>query len=263
MGKKDISVVINTYNAEKFLQRVLDSVKDFDEVVVCDMESTDATVAIAQRNGCRVITFPKDSHVCPEPARTFAIQSAASDWVLVVDADELVTPELRIYLYQHINRPGCAEGLYIPRQNRFMNMPKKGFSKDYQLRFFVREGTVWPPYVHTFPQVQGRVEYIDNHLPNVRLIHLAENYLYDQLEKCNRYTTDEVQKKKEKNYGPAALLFRPLWRFFKSYFLNGEIRNGITGFIDSVMNGFYQFVIVAKIIEQRQKDQASSHGSIQ
>ena len=49
MEKKEISVVINTYNAEKFLQRVLDSVKDFDEVVICDMESTDHTVEIAQR----------------------------------------------------------------------------------------------------------------------------------------------------------------------------------------------------------------------
>ena len=75
-----------------------------------------------------------------------------------------------------------------------MNTPKKGFSKDYQLRFFIREGTVWPPHVHTFPQVQGPVEHIDNHLYNVQLIHLAENYLADMLEKCNRYTTNEVFK---------------------------------------------------------------------
>ena len=59
MEKKEISVVINTYNAEKFLQRVLDSVKDFDEVVICDMESTDHTVDIAQRARCKVVTFPK------------------------------------------------------------------------------------------------------------------------------------------------------------------------------------------------------------
>ena len=231
MEKKEISVVINTYNAEKFLQRVLDSVKDFDEVVICDMESTDHTVEIAKRAGCKIVTFPKGNHTCAEPARTFAIQSAKSPWVLVVDADELVTPELRTYLYQHINKPNCAKGLYIPRQNRFMNTPKKGFSKDYQLRFFIREGTV-------------------------QLIHLAENYLADMLEKCNRYTTNEVLKKQGKNYGVGALLFRPFWRFFKSYFMNGEIRNGVTGFIDSVMTGFYQFMIVAKVIEARIKEQS-------
>ena len=87
--EKKISVVINTYNAEQHLQRVLDAVKDFDEVLVCDMESTDSTLEIAQKNGCRIVTFPKADHKSAEPARTFAIQSASSPWVLVVDADEM------------------------------------------------------------------------------------------------------------------------------------------------------------------------------
>ena len=54
-----ISVVINTYNAERHLQQVIDAAKGFDEIVVCDMESTDNTVNIAQNNGCRVVTFEK------------------------------------------------------------------------------------------------------------------------------------------------------------------------------------------------------------
>jgi glycosyltransferase involved in cell wall biosynthesis len=115
-----ISVVINTYNAEKHLQQVLDSVKGFDEILICDMESTDNTVAIAKQNDCRIVTFPKGNHVSAEPARTFAIQSVLNPWVLVVDADELVTETLRLYLYSHIKRPHCAEGLYIPRLNQFM-----------------------------------------------------------------------------------------------------------------------------------------------
>ena len=85
--KNKISVVINTYNAETFLQEVIDAVKDFDEVLICDMESTDRTLDIARQNGCRIVTFPKANHKSAEPARTFAIQSASSDWVLVVDAD--------------------------------------------------------------------------------------------------------------------------------------------------------------------------------
>ena len=86
-----ISVVINTYNAERHLAEVLDSVKDFDEIVVCDMESTDHTRDIALARGCRVVTFPKRDYVSAEPARTYAIQQASYHWVLVVDADE-VTP---------------------------------------------------------------------------------------------------------------------------------------------------------------------------
>ena len=68
MDANKISVVINTYNAEKFLKRVLDSVKDFDEIVVCDMESTDNTVAIAKEYGCKVVVFPKGDCVSAEPA---------------------------------------------------------------------------------------------------------------------------------------------------------------------------------------------------
>ena len=84
-----ISVVINTYNAERHLERVLDSVEGFDEVLICDMESTDSTLAIAQRRGCRVVTFPREHYTIVEPAREFAIHAAKGPWVLVVDADEV------------------------------------------------------------------------------------------------------------------------------------------------------------------------------
>ena len=68
-----ISVVINTYNARQHLQKVLESVKGFDEVVVCDMESTDDTVAIAREYGCKVVTFPK--RACPHVCHPVGIQS--------------------------------------------------------------------------------------------------------------------------------------------------------------------------------------------
>ena len=97
-GEQKISVVINTYNAEQHLSKVLEAVKDFDEIVVCDMESTDNTVKIAKDFGCRIVIFPKANHTCCEPARQFAIQSASYQWVLVVDADEIVTPELRCWI---------------------------------------------------------------------------------------------------------------------------------------------------------------------
>ena len=62
-----ISVVINTYNAEKHLVQVVESVKHFDEIIVCDMESTDDTITIAKSMGCKVITFPKGNYNIVEP----------------------------------------------------------------------------------------------------------------------------------------------------------------------------------------------------
>lgn len=249
---KKISVVINTYNAEKFLARVLESVKDFDEIVVCDMESTDSTVAIAKERGCKVVVFKKANHVSAEPARTFAIQSASSPWVLVIDADELVTPALHDYLYSLIGRDDCPRGLYLPRKNYFMGRFMHCYYPDHILRFFVREGTVWPPYVHTFPIVQGNVEKIPAKRKDLALIHLANDSVATTLSKTNQYTENEIKKRANKHYGTAALFTRPLFRFFKAFILKGGFLDGKAGLICAVNQAHYQFVMVSKMIEKRE-----------
>ncbi len=248
--EKKISVVINTYNASQHLAKVLESVKEFDEVVVCDMESTDNTRDIAASYGCRIVTFPKGNYNIAEPARTFAIQSAKSKWVLVVDADELITPGLREALYREIGKPDCPEGLYIPRQNMFMGMPLRDFSYDYQLRFFIREGTEWPPYVHTLPKVQGRVEKLKGS-SKVKMVHLMDETIQETLTKLNHYTDSELEKKRQKGYGLWALLWRPVWRFLQCYVLEGAFRMGVRGMIRAGMAAVYQYALISKLIEER------------
>lgn len=253
MDDKKISVVINTYNAEQHLDRVLEAASGFDEVVVCDMESTDHTLEIARRHGCRVVNFPKKDHKSAEPARTFAIQSAASPWVLVVDADEIITPELHDYLYQRIDAPDCPAGLYIPRLNRFFGQYTRSIAHDHQLRFFKREGTVWPQHVHTFPTVDGHTERISPLAKNVRLIHLADESISDLLKKTNRYTDDEISKRGSSRYGIVTLFSRPLWRFFRSYFLKLGLLDGKAGLVKAGMDALYQYVLVAKCIEEQKR----------
>ena len=250
LSDQSISVVINTYNAEEHLEKVVKAVQDFDEVLVCDMESTDHTVEIARRMGCRVVTFPKANHTIVEPARNFAIQSATSPWVLVVDADEIVTPDLRQYLYRHIATPGCAEGLFIPRKDYFLHRPF-GYP-DYQLRFFVREGTDWPTHIHSVPSVPGRVEHLPKSRKELAFIHLADDSIRKRLHKTNEYTDNEVEKRSNKHYGAWSLVYDPAWRFVRAYILKGECLKGVPGFINATLDAYYRFIMIAKIIEQKQ-----------
>lgn len=246
-----ISVVINTYNAEEYLAKALEAVKEFDEIVVCDMESTDSTLDIARRYGCKIVTFPKENHKSAEPARTFAIQSASSKWVLVVDSDEIITPELKEYLYSMIKKKECPAGLYIARRNMFIGKFSKDWSHDYQLRFFIREGTVWPPYVHTFPTVQGRVERAPS---KYKMLHLADESIQRWAQKMNEYTDNEAVKKANRNYGVFALCWRPAWYFLRSYIFSGGFRSGKRGFISAILSANYQTVVISKMIEKRMRD---------
>jgi len=244
-----ISVVINTYNAEKYLARVLETVKTFDEILVCDMESTDNTRQIAEQYGCRIVTFPKGDCKSAEPARTFAIQSASSDWVLVVDADELIPRELHDYLYDFVKNPGEIRGLYIPRKNTIMGRFLPSSYPDYQLRFFIREGTEWPKNVHTFPTINGELDHIDKKRQELAMVHLDDN-TNAHLRRMINYTDDEVKKHAGKKTSLAKFILSPSFRFFKYYILKGGILYGIPGLVQAVRQASYKFNVLCKMYEE-------------
>ena len=250
-----ISVVINAYNAERYLQRVLESVKDFDEVLVCDMESTDNTVSIAQRYGCRVVTFPKYNHTIVEPAREFAIHEAKGPWVLVVDADELVSTELRNYLYDRISKPNCPMGIAIPRKNYFMGRFLHSAYPDHILRFFRQDKTHWPPIIHCSPVIEGMVEKIPARRKELALNHLANDTIDDIVQKTDNYITYELLRRRHEKYGAGSLLGRPLFRFVKSYLIKGGFRDGLPGLIHAVFEARYQFLMVSRFILERTQKQ--------
>lgn len=246
-----ISVVIHTYNSERFLRRVLESVKEFDEIVVCDMYSTDKTLEIAEEYRCKIVFFEKHPHA--EPARNFAIHSASHEWVLVVDSDEVIPAALRHYLYKRIQEPDCPKGLWIPHKNYFLGKFMHGDYPGYILRFFWKEGSYWPPYVHTRVKVQGRVEYVPSKRKDLAFIHLADNPIDLKLRKINTYSDNEVVKRANQNFPYFKMIYAPAFRFIKAYFIKGGILDGKAGLVNAGMNAFYKFVTIAKIWESRVK----------
>ena len=192
-----ISVVIQTYNSEQFLERVLNSVKEFDEIVVCDMYSTDRTIEIARKFDCKIV-YHKKTDFC-EPARNFAIHSATYDWVLVVDSDEIVPADLKDYLYTLLREQRAIGGVWIPRKNYLMGKFIHGDYPDYILRFFRKQNAFWPPYVHAVPRVEGKVIRVPRNKKELAFIHLVNNPLELKLNKLNIYTSKEIPKRTGQN----------------------------------------------------------------
>lgn len=242
-----ISVIINTFNAEKHLERVLEAVKEFDEILICDMHSTDQTIHIAKRYGCTIIFHENVGYV--EPARNFAIQSAKHPWVLVLDADEIVPPQLKNFLYKRVSEPDCPSGIRIPMRNYFMGRFMHCVYPSYLLRFVKKEDTYWPATIHSQPQIKGCIEKIPARNKERAFIHLANDSVSVNIRKTNQYTENEIIKRKNKKYPFHSLIMETIFRFFKLYILKGGFRDGKAGLVYCGLNAFYKFVTIAKIWE--------------
>ncbi len=243
-----LSAIVHTYNAEKYLDACLESLQCVDEIVVCDMYSTDATIEIAQRNGARIIYF--ENCGIPEPARAFAISQASSEWILVVDADEIVPKALLDYLKQKSQEPNAPAGIIIPRKNMIFGKFLRCTYPDYHVRFFLKSAfDSWPGLVHRGAVVKGTVETIPAKMEHLALIHYNYDDIEVFIEKMNRYTTLEIEKlvHKKINCFPLTLILRPIFEFIKRYILKKGFLDGYHGFIFACLMANYKFVALSKL----------------
>jgi glycosyltransferase involved in cell wall biosynthesis len=248
-----ISVVINTYNAERILEQCLDSVKDAFEIVLCDMYSDDNTVEIAKKHHCKVF-YHKRMGIA-EPARNYAIDQAKGEWILVLDADEIVTPELWQFLVGYSKQPKANHmACLIPRDTFVFG---KRPVKERPTKRFWKAGNCYYP---TGEVHQGPVTRIGNDLKvkgkNISLLHYHLSSISDFNEKTERYTDLELERfeRKGKGFSLTMLIIRPLFEFIKYYFINGGILNGTHGLIFSVLKGHYKFLQWAKLYEKEFKE---------
>lgn len=245
-----ISAVLNTYNAARHLDKVLNSLSGFDEILVCDMESTDATVRIAKEHNCKVVTFERGNHRICEPARDFAIHSASNEWVFVVDADEVVPEALKDYLYELTKKPGCPDAVLVPRSNLFLGR-RYDNATDYQLRFMRKDKATWPPTIHARPKIDGTVGEIPRKRKDLYLVHLDNADLNSRYRKMICYTDYDMQRRRGKKYGKFSFLFRPFWFFIRSYFIQGGCGDGLRGIIKAYQAMTYQIMLMSKLAEDK------------
>ena len=192
--KPTLGVVMNTYNEEDNLAGALDSAAGWDELVVADMFSTDATRAVAAEYGARVIDV-EHSGFC-ESGRQIAIDSATTDWVLIVDGDERLSPGAMQQVRELIESAPISVSAYELPFPTFLGERRinaSGWELHFELhpRLFRRADATWPPFVHSVATFTNTV----SRLPAGSTI-AVENHCFNNLEhaiaKFNRYSTIEA-----------------------------------------------------------------------
>lgn len=252
-----ISAVINTLNEEKNIRFCLECLRWCDEIVIVDMYSQDNTVKIAQEFTDKIFRHERTSYV--EAARSFAIQMAQSEWILIVDADELVPPKLSKTL-KDIEKENKTDVVQIPRKNYIMGawIKHTGWWPDYQARFFRKEKMRVNFRLHASLHPTGKILKLNPTEDNA-IVHL--NY-YDSthfIEKLNRYTNIEAIQMYEKKavFRWSSVFKSAMKEFLLRFIKNRGYRDGFRGFALSTLMVFYRIVSFAKLWEMYEYEKNS------
>jgi glycosyltransferase involved in cell wall biosynthesis len=246
-----ISAFIITLNEENTIRECVKSVSWCDEILVIDSGSTDRTASICESEGCKVIYNKFKSF---SSQRQFASDQAANDWVLYLDADERLTPEL-IEELQGLNDKNINdfEAYRIKFKTYIYGhlMHSCGLSKEKHIRLYNRKKVHFPNMlVHENLKPTGPVGMMAN-----CIIHHTYADLFDHFEKINRYTelwsTDRFSK------GEKTTIFKiivqiPI-KFLHYYIFRGGFRDGFAGFIFSYLYGVYSIMKYAKLYQKQKK----------
>ena len=251
----NLSVVVLTKNEERRIAKCLDSVKWAEEIIVVDDESTDRTVEIARHYTDKIFIKKMDIE---GRQRNWAYAQAKNIWVLSLDADEIVTPELKEEIEKFLSVNPKENGFTIPRRN---------YIGDY----WVKYGGWYPsPQLKLFKKNKFRYEevavhpraFMDDPCGHLKsdIIHYSYRNLEDFLAKLNNQTTREAEKwfRQNKPMRMTRFIWRTIDRFIRTYIGRKGYKDGSIGLAVAFYAGLYQFISYLKyrelIIQRRNKE---------
>ena len=242
-----LTVTVITRNESANIDAALASVSWADEIVVVDSQSEDDTAAIARRHSARVEMRPWPGY---SAQKNYAAASASHDWILSLDADERVTPELAAEIRALLASEPPLGGYRVPRISHYLGRWIRGtdWYPDYQLRLYDRRAAEWNGRrVHESVRLKtGEPGHLKHDLQ-----HYPYRDISDHLATIDRYTTLAAEQMQADGQVPslAGVALHPPFAFLRNYVLRGGFRNGGAGFIVSVLNSYYVFLKLAKARE--------------
>jgi len=243
-----IAAVIITKDEERNIGACLESVQWADERIVVDAESRDRTVELARRQATQVHVRPWPGY---GPQKNFGMEQARAEWILIVDADERITPALReeIQAVLKAGPPAELSGFEIPRRNFFYGrwIRGGGIYPDHQLRLFRKSaGRYDDTRLHENLRLTGRIERLRQPMD-----HHSMPTIQAHVRKMAWYTTLGAQEKLKNRSSVTALEIagHHLGTIFKTYVLRGGYQDGVHGVIVALFAGMHTFVKYAKAWE--------------
>jgi glycosyltransferase involved in cell wall biosynthesis len=241
-----LSVTIITRNEASHIAAALESVSWADETIVVDAESHDDTVEIARRLAGRVLVRPWTGY---GDQKNFAAGLARHDWILSIDADERVTPELAKDIQRTVSASPGARGYKLSRVTFHLGrwIRSTDWYPDYQLRLYDRRHARWNDrLVHESVTVDGAVGRLAGELH-----HFAYRDLSHHLATIDRYTSLAARQMQGqgRHVTVVDLLLHPPFAFLRNYVLRFGIRDGLPGLIVSMLNSYYVMLKFAKLWE--------------
>lgn len=248
MDRLPLSVAIITYNEEDIIGRTLESVKDIaSEIVVVDSRSTDRTREIAKSYGAKVYVEDWKGYA---GQKNSALEKCTQEWVLFLDADEVVSEELRDSIKEELKNPK-ADGYLINRRTYYMGRLLR-YTWQPEWRLFLVKKSADPKWVGE-PHAELYVSSENIAKLKGDLIHFSYRSLRHQIHKGinSAYIISKIKFNKGKRISFIKdIMFRPIWTFIKIFLLKGGFLDGKRGFIISVTASYYTFLKYVFLYEE-------------
>ncbi len=241
-----LSVYMITYNNERTIERALRSATWADEIVVVDSFSSDKTAEICRRFANKVVQREWPGH---RDQYQYAVDLTTHPWVLFVDADEEVSPELAQEIRRIVDANGEGMDGYIGyRRTYYLGrwIRHGGWYPDCEVRLYRRDKGRWEGGLHAKAVVDGKVGSLKN-----QYLHYNYRDISDQVQTIDKYSriaAEDMLRDGEK-VSFFKLCFHPPFRFIKEYLFKSGFRDGVPGFIIIMSTMFYVFIKYAKLWE--------------
>lgn len=238
-----ISAVILAKNEEKNLQECLESVKWCDEVILIDDNSIDRTLEIAKKLGAKIFTHSLNNDFAAQ--RNFGLEKVMGEWVLFVDADERISPELKKEIMEAIKKTN-VNGFYLKRQDFFGGRwLKHGETANVRLLRLGRRGKgKFERKVHEAWEIKGEIWELKN-----PLLHYPHQALSDFIDHVNFHSTLHAEALEKEGAKPSLwrICFNPKAKFIQNYIFRLGFLDGTPGIIVALMMSFHSFLARAKL----------------